>query len=311
MANYRIGTIVSALAVGLLAGSGLFAQKSPSTAPVPDPRLRMATENRLRSTADQIDGVVGYAIKNFKTGETFVLNENDVFPQASSIKVHILVELYRQSSAGKIDLRNLVPLTKDHQVGGGQILEHLTPSAVTMTVRDYAVFMMVQSDNSATNLLINLVGMQNVNGFLESVGAKKTRLQRVMMDYKAAAEGRENIGTPAEVLSILEKLYRKELLEPEATDDMLSIMTIEKDGPLRSGIPWEVKLANKEGEIEGVRCDVGIVFLAGAPYGICVMTKYLAEQPSGSKVIGEISRITYRYFERQANSNESGRRIPR
>jgi beta-lactamase class A len=171
--------------------------------------------------------------------------------------------------------------------------------------------MIVLSDNTATNLLIRQVGMENVNKFLRSQGAVKTKLQRMMMDMKAATEGRENIGTPKEVLMILEKLYHGEIVNKKASDEMLSILQKPKDGPIRSGTPAEIIVANKEGDVEGVRCDVGIVYLPKAPYAICVMTKLLARESDGPRIIEEISRLTYQYFERKANSNQFGRRIPK
>ncbi|MBI3579614.1 MAG: serine hydrolase, partial [Ignavibacteriales bacterium] len=195
--------------------------------------------------------------------------------------------------------------------GGSGVLNELGQKSVSMSIRDYAVLMIVLSDNTATNVLIDLVGMENVNKSLRALGATKTKLQRIMMDVKAAAEGRENIGTPKEVMMVLEKLYRGEIVSKTACDDMLSILRKEKSGAIRSGLPATVELANKEGEVEGIRCDVGIVYLPDSPYIICAMTKLLAKDEDGPKIISEISRAAYSYFERKANSNQYGRRIPK
>jgi beta-lactamase class A len=245
------------------------------------------------------------------TGEKIFINENVVFPQASSIKIHILAELFHQAEEGKIRLSDVVPLPPTVRVGGSGVLNELGESSVSMSIRDYAVLMIVLSDNTATNLLIKQVGMDNVNRFLQSQGLVKTKLQRMMMDVKAAAEGRENIGTPKEVSMILEKLYRGELVSKKSSADMLLILQKPKEGPIRAGVPADITIANKEGDIEGVRCDVGIVYLPKAPYVICVMTKLLAQASDGPRIITEISRLTYQYFERRANSNQFGRRIPR
>jgi beta-lactamase class A len=282
-----------------------------SIAHAADDPLKGQFVQKLRNIAETSDAVVGIAIKNLVTGEKIAINENEVFPQASSIKIHILAELFHQADQGKIRLTDVIPLPADVRVGGSGVLNELGESGVSMSVRDYAVLMIVLSDNTATNLLIKHVGIDNVNKFLQSQGAAKTKLQRVMMDVKAAAEGRENIGTPKEVLMILEKLYRRELVSKKASDDMLLILQKSKEGPIRAGVPSDIAIANKEGDIEGVRCDVGIVYLPNAPYVICVMTKLLAQESDGPRIITDISRLTYKYFERRANSNQFGRRIPK
>jgi len=278
-----------------------------------DDPLKGQFVQRLRSIAESSDAVVGVAIKNLMTGEKFFINENDVFPQASSIKVHILAELYHQAEQGKIRLSEVLPLPADVRVGGDGILNELGELSVSMSVRDYAVLMIVLSDNTATNLLIKKVGMANVNSLLQSHGAVKTKLQRVMMDVKAAAEGKENIGTPKEALMMLEKMYRGEIVSKQASGEMLSMLQKpkSKEGPIRNGVPAEVSVANKDGEIEGVRCDIGIVYLPKAPYVICVMTKLLLNDSVGPRTISDISQLTYQYFERKANSNQFGRRIPK
>lgn len=276
-----------------------------------DDPLKTQLTQKLHGVVTNADAVVGVAIRNLVTGEKFFINENEVFPQASSIKVHILAELYHQAEQGKIRLNDVVPLPGAVRVGGSGVLNELGDSSVSMSIRDYAVLMIVLSDNTATNLLIKQLGIDNVNKFLQSHGAVRTKLQRMMMDVKAAAEGRENIGTPKEVSMMLEKLYRGELVSRKSSDDMLAILQKPKDGPIRAGVPADIGMANKEGDLEGVRCDVGIVFLPKAPYVICVMTKMLAQGADGPRIITDISRLAYQYFERKANSNQFGRRIPK
>jgi beta-lactamase class A len=265
----------------------------------------------LKALASEPDAVVGVAIRDIRSGEEFVINGDEVFPQASAIKIHILAELYRQAEQGKFRLTEVLPVPASSRVGGSGILNELGTWSVSMSIRDYAVLMIVLSDNTATNLLIERVGMENVNRFLQSVGATSTKLQRVMMDLKAATEGKENIGTPRDVMNVLEKMYRGEIVSKTASADMLSILRKAKDGPLRAGIPETVDVADKAGDVDGVKCDVGIVFLHDAPYVICVMTKFLQKEEDGPKAITEISRLTYQYFERKVNSNQSGRRLRR
>ena len=277
-----------------------------------DDPLRTQVLQKLHALVENSDAVVGVTSKNLVTGEKFSINENEVFPQASTIKIHVLAELYHQAEQGKFHLTDIVPVPASVRVSGSGVLNELGESSVSMSLRDYAVLMIVLSDNTATNLLIRQVGMENVNKLLQANGAVKTKLQRVMMDVKAAAEGRENIGTPKEALMILEKLHRGDLVSKKASEEILSILKKgkDKDGPIRLGVPSGVEIANKAGDLDGVRCDVGIVYLKKSPYVICVMTKLLQSDADGVKIMTDISRLMYQYFERRANSNQFGRRIP-
>lgn len=266
---------------------------------------------KIHRIADEADAVVGFVIKDLKSGERFALNETEIFPQASSIKIHILTEVYRQAAAGKFSLNDVRPLSASARVAGSGVLSMLGERTVSMSVRDYCVLMMNLSDNTATNLLIDLVGMKNVNESLVRDGATDTKLQRIMMDYQAAKEGRENIATPKDVALVLEKLYDGTSVNRAASDDMLTIMKLEKDGWIKSGVGTGVPVANKAGDIEGVKVDAAVVYLENGPYVITVMTKMLLNEPDGGRIITEISRAAYEYFERKANSNRYGRRIPK
>lgn len=273
--------------------------------------LKEKMVKRIHKINENADAVVGVAIKDLQSGELIFVNENEIFPQASSIKIHILSEVYKQASEGKFKLTDLKQMSASMRVGGSGILSSLGEKSVSLSIRDYCVLMVVLSDNSATNLLIDLVGMKNVNESLQKNGAVKTKLQRVMMDLQAAKEGKENIGTPKEVMMILEKLYNGTLVNKQASDDMLAILKLDKEGPLKSGIDPTVTIANKGGDIDGVRNDIGIIYLENNPYIICVMTKMLRKVDDGPKIITDISRSAFNYFERKASSNQFGRRIPK
>ena len=167
--------------------------------------------------------------------------------------------------------------------------------------------MVVLSDNTATNLLIDRVGMDAVNKRLDGLGLTKTRLRRKMMDLKAAAEGRENVSTPLEMMTLLEKTWKGDILKEPYRKDLLEILAIPKDSPLRSGVPEGVDVAEKPGELEAVRCDSGVVMLPGRPYILCVMTTYLKRDGDGNPAIAGISRLAYEHFSRLERSSEYGR----
>src|SRR5206468_7579596 len=119
----------------------------------------------------------------------------ELFPQASAIKNAVLAELYHQAQQGKFKLTDLYTVESSDLVPDSDIMNGLTPGVTRITLGDLATMMVAVSDNAATNVLIDRVGMQNVNAMLDSLGLTHTRLRRKMMDLQAAKEGRENISS--------------------------------------------------------------------------------------------------------------------
>jgi len=263
--------------------------------------------NDIKVISDQLDGLLGLAIKDLATGRTIVINENEIFPQASSIKIAVLLEVLKQAEEGQLKLDEFINLTPEAKVGGGLILAYLGYPSLKMSIRDLAVLMVVLSDNTATNLLIDRVGMKNVNSRLKSLGLNQTRLERKMMDVKAAEEGRENISTPFEMMTLLEKIYKGQLLSPASRQEFFNILALPKDSPLQQAVPEGVVVADKPGELEAVRCDSGLVFLKKHPYIICVMTTYLKSEAEGNAAIKKIGQAAFSYFDRLERSSEYGR----
>ena len=261
----------------------------------------------VREVEAGLDGVLGLALKDLKTGKTFLINEREVFPQASSIKIAILLEAFKQAEEGRLKLDEFIALEESRKVAGSGVLFYLGRPSLSLSVRDTAVLMVVLSDNTATNLLIDRVGMEAVNKRLDDLGLAKTRLRRKMMDLKAAAEGRENVSTPLEMMTLLEKLWKGDVLKEPYRKDFLEILAIPKDSPLRAGVPEGIAVSEKPGELEAVRCDSGIVQLTGRPYVICVMTTYLKHDADGNQAITRISRLAYEHFSRLERSSEIGR----
>src|SRR5260370_27096120 len=141
----------------------------------------------------------------------------------------------------------------------------LPPGVTRMTTRDVAALMISVRDNSATNVIIDRIGMENVNALLDSLGLTHIRLRRKMMDVKAAAEGRENIATPREMMTLLEDLYRGKVLNKKMTDDFFALLSVHKESYIPRELPEDLRIANKPGELEGVRNDSGIVFAGNRP----------------------------------------------
>jgi len=254
-----------------------------------------------------LDGVLGVAVLDLTTGQKYLFHADEVLPTASSIKIAILAELYHQAQQGKIKLDDLYTLQSSDLVGGSGVAGALTPGVTRLTLRDVAALMISVSDNSATNIIIDRVGMENVNALLDSLDLTHTRLRRKMMDVKAAAEGRENIATPREMMMLLEKLYRGKVLNKQFTEEFFNLLSIHKESYIPRELPEDLRVANKPGELEGVRNDSGIVFAGKRPYVISVMTTYLRRERDGGEAIIRISNAAYQMFDRFSRASEYGR----
>ena len=264
-------------------------------------------QEELHGVDHQLDGVLALAVKDLTSGEEFFINADEIMPQASSIKITVLAELYRQVQQGKLKLTDEYIVRSEDLVPGSDIMLGLTPGVTRLTLRDLATMMVAVSDNSATNVLISRVGMDNVNAMLESQGLHVTRLRRKMMDLKAASEGRENVATPREMMTLLETIHRGKLLNKEMTEDFLKVLSTHKESSMLQGLPDDAVAANKPGELEAVRNDSGIVMVKNRPYILCVMTAYLKDERDGSAAIRKIAALTYSYFDRVGRASEYGR----
>ncbi|HKW87719.1 MAG TPA: serine hydrolase [Candidatus Acidoferrales bacterium] len=279
--------------------------ESPQNRLLADLSAKLSRDLNATSAAD--DGVMGIYVKDLTTGQTFEVDADTVFPQASSIKLPLLIELMRQAQSGKLNLSERVEIHRAGLVGGSGVLQFLSDGGSAISLHDLAVLMVVLSDNSATNLLIDRVGMDNVNSLLDSLGLHQTRLARRMIDIAAERSERENHSTPREMGMLVEMLNAGKLLDAAHTKMTLEILEYPKESPLRAGVPDGVTVAEKPGSLNGAQCDTGIVFLENRPYVISVMTTY--NTSDGDPAITTVSRRVFSYFDRVAHSNSFGVRV--
>jgi len=296
-------------AVIIWAPMPVFAQQSPQEKAPQDKEqvLWQKLEATINGVDRNLEGVLGVAILDLTTGQKYFLHADEVLPTASSIKIAILAELYRQAQQGKIKLGDLYTLQSSDLAGGSGIAGALTPGVTRLTIRDVAVLMISVSDNSATNIIIDRIGIENVNALLDSLSLTQTRLRRKMMDVKAAGEGRENIATPREMVTLLESLYRGRVLNKPMTEDFFTLLSVHKESYIPRELPEDLRIANKPGELEGVRNDSGIVFTGSRPFAISVMTTYLRREKDGGDAIVRIATAAYQMFDRLSRSSQYGR----
>jgi beta-lactamase class A len=295
---------MKSLLVSVLLVSTCLAQSAPSAK---QKVLWQKLESKIEQVDRNLDGVMGVAIEDLTTGDHYFLREDEVFAQASSIKITLLASLYFQAQQGKLKLTDLYTVQSSDLVPDSDIMNGLTPGVTRVTLRDLATMMVAVSDNAATNVLIDRVGMQNVNAMLDSLGLSHTRLRRKMMDLEAAKQGRENISTPREMMTLLDAIYHGKLLNKESTEDFFKMLSTNKQSFIPRDLPPDLKVASKPGELEAVRNDSGIVFVEGRPYVICVMTGFLRNEREGEEAITKVSLETWRMFDRLSRATEYGR----
>jgi beta-lactamase class A len=262
---------------------------------------------RLERADQSLDGVLGLSVKDLKTGATIEILPDEPFPQASVIKLAVLYELYRQADEGRVVLAEVTRPSAARVTGGG-VLQELGPT-VSLTWRDVAVLMMGWSDNAATNLLIERVGLDAVNRRLDALGLPKTRLRRRMMDLEAARRGEENVSTPSEMRKLLEAIYAGTGLSPASARDIRLVAATTKDTPFRTPLPEGLVVLDKDGALEAVRVAAAVVDLPGRPYAVTIMATYLRKDDDGEALIREISAALFETFDRLARSSDLGRII--
>jgi beta-lactamase class A len=224
---------------------------------------------------------------------TFTYRADERTPSASVIKLPIMIETMSRVEAGKLDLSAPHTLLASEKVGGSGVLKNY-PDNSQLTYQELLRLMMVVSDNTATNIFVNLLGRDTINQRMRTLDLPKSQLNRVMMDTLAARQGRENYVTATEMNTLLEKIYTHQVT-PTRCAQMLSILKANQDTLcIARLLPKDVVIAHKTGELTYVRGDVGIVY-ARQPFLLSVFVLG-TPTPEAERIIGELALICYTWF---------------
>jgi|SRR6266566_4774748 len=312
----RVLMKVSLAVVALTLATASLAEQQPGPPESRSELLWQKLDSRVGEIISQFDGVTGLAILDLTDSRVLLRNADRLLPTASSIKVAILLELYRQDEQAhtgaqeKAKLDDIYAFDPKDLVEDSQIMAGLTAGVTRLTNRDLAQFMVAVSDNAATNILIDRVGRENVNAMLRNLGLSKIVLRRKMMDVAAAQRGEENVATAQEMVRLLEAIAKGTVLKKESNSELIKQLSTSKDSYIPRYLPEGVQVANKPGSLPGVRTDSGIVFAHGRPFAISVMTAWDRDERAAEREISEIALEAYRYFEMRGKSSEYGRIFP-
>ena len=251
----------------LLAGVVLLPAGVSAFAQTDQAAKQAALDQRVRAEVMQFKGKVSLFAKNLDTGVVYELRGDERVPTASTIKIAIMVEAFARVAEGKAKWTDQLVLTKEKKVGGSGILPEFA-DGLRLTFRDGVTLMMVLSDNTATNLVIDVLTANAINARMESLGLRETRLMRRVFGGGESVEGKKEenkrfgLGrtTPHEMVTLLEKLERGEVISPAASKEMIELMKREQgtNGIWRE--QWRVPRATKSGALDALRSNLGIIY---------------------------------------------------
>jgi beta-lactamase class A len=236
-----------------------------------------------------------FVIRSLETGETAVYNPEVKTPSASLIKLPIMAEMIRQVKNGQFHLQDRVTVKAEDKVPFSILTMLETDNDYSL--QDLLTLMIVQSDNTAANILIKMAGMDNVNDFCINHKMRNTVLERKMMDVNARKAGRENFTSASDMADFLERLYMGEIIDKASSTYMLEIMKQQlENSMMRIYIPDEIVIAHKTGELDGIAHEAGIVYCGKGDYIFVVLTWNARSNNEARQTIGKISKLAYEYF---------------
>jgi beta-lactamase class A len=284
-----------------------------------------AVRSEIERLADATGGIVGVAATQLGTGRHIGYREDELFPTASVIKLPLLVTLYEDAIAGRIDLAERVTYREDTKVAGSGVLQYLD-DGLDPTVRDLAVLMMSVSDNTATDLLFDRVGKSRIEATMDRLGLESIRapfdiremlMELVDMDHSkpggyeelrrllrlsAGSGGRSMVpeeadrATPADMCRLLELIESRAILDPESCTAIIELLKrIQSATRIPGLLPKGTVVAHKTGSYRRLRNDVGIVYAPNGPYAVALFARELARDNIDDD--GALARISLAVYE--------------
>ncbi len=289
--------------------------------------------SKIQEIIGTIEGVVGVAawqLAEDGAKEPLLINADQLFPTASTIKIPVLYELYRQSEAGMIDLNMQIEVREEHLIPGSGVLQDLG-MGLKLTVRDLAVLMTVVSDNSATDMILDLIGREQVENTMQELGLNQIEISLTLRemilslagldahdpnhtykmareiferpDFKADPSSRalgetdNDLSSPHDLAQLLTLIAQNQNLSQTSCEAIIDILSRQKFNQiLPLHLPPYIRLAHKTGSLSGVRNDAGIVFAPSGTYVVVLMTKQLANEVDATPKLARISEAIYQYF---------------
>lgn len=270
--------------------------------------IAMSIHDTILELASSAGGVFGIAAKDLATGREILMNADRQFVAASIIKIPIMVEGFRQAEEGLISLETKVKVADTDKVGGAGILKVMS-QGIKIPVIDLIRLMIVISDNTASNILVDLLGIDNVNRTMHELGFTGIILRRKFMTLPQAVQAANSV-TAQDITGLLEKIAKGQVVSRRACEEMVKIMKEQQwDDLIPALIPVSeheeeslvgqvknVEIAHKTGSVSGVRHDAAIVYARSVNYVVTILASDLPDTRHGEDAIRRISLEIYRDF---------------
>jgi beta-lactamase class A len=224
-------------------------------------------DQQVKNKVASFKGRVSLFAKNLDTGQTYALNADERVRTASTIKIAVMVEAFARVAEGRAKWTDEVVLTKEKKYGGSGILYELS-DGLRLTLRDAVNLMMLVSDNTATNLVLEVLTTDAVNARMESLGLNQIKIMRKVGSGGESKAGKDpenkrfglGVATPREMVLLMEKLERGEVISSSASKQMIDLMKREQVRYAIGRSLWNVPMASKYGALDRLRSSIGIVY---------------------------------------------------
>ncbi len=266
-------------------------------------------ENQINEEFGKVQGIFAVAFKDHSTETVLFINEHESFHAASTMKTPVLIEVYKQASEGRFTLTDSIEMNNTFKsIVDGSLYslkaeddsekELYNITGKKRTISDLVYDMIIVSSNLATNIIIELVGADNVTQTMRDLGAPDIQVLRGVEDIKAFELGMSNTTTAYDLMIIFERMAKGETVSTEASEAMINILLDQKFNTIiPAKLPDEVRVAHKTGAITGVHHDSGIVFLPdGRNYVLVLLSKEVANTDAGTSAQANVSRYIYDFI---------------
>ena len=285
---------LSALQAAAPAFGQYVAPQEPAAGPSPQKwaELEAAIQRGLRD----FQGEIGFVIKDLSSGRTLVHDPDRRFASASMVKIPIMAACYKAAEEGRVSLQDVLRVGRRDKVRGSGVLR-ASPTGTPVTVDKLLDLMITDSDNTAANMLIDLLGFEYLENAFRGFGLEATNLARKMMDFQARARGVENYTTPREMADILERIYRRTCVSPQASEACLDLLKRQKvNNRIPRYLPRKVVVAHKTGLENKVCHDAGIVYTGKGDVLISAFTEGDTGAIIAERMIARVASFVYRAY---------------
>ena len=250
----------------------------------------------LANVSASYRGNVGIYLKDIQTGKTWEYNPDRLFPSASLIKLPIMAAVFEKINAGELTLDTQMKLTRRVRWGGSGSLKWAR-DGTSLSVMEILYKMIAESDNTATRMFIEQLGIDFLQQEFARIGLFHTKIYPEGLSLTSGRVTRENYTTAREMAGLLERIYDGKLINKESSGQMLDVLKQNKSrSRLRRGLPIGWEIGHKTGLLRRSCHDVGIVFPPRGDYIIAVLTSNVPNYSSAKDFISRVAKLTYKYY---------------